>query len=73
LEVWRFDTAEDIQAKLLSVTQTDFHDGFQLWQQCWDWGVCSQGDYLEGDGTLRTLSLPTLFSDTFREFLGNTS
>jgi hypothetical protein len=50
----RFDTVEEIQAEMQTVlntlTKKDFQDAFQKWQKRWDWCVCSQGDYFEGDG-----------------------
>jgi hypothetical protein len=50
----RFDRAEEIQAEtqivLNTVTKKHFQDALQKWQKPWDWSVCSQGDYFEGDG-----------------------
>jgi hypothetical protein len=49
----KFDTVEEIQAKLQKVlntlTQKDFQDSFRSWQKRWDRCVRSQGDYFEGD------------------------
>jgi hypothetical protein len=37
------------QALLNALTEHDFQDAFKKWQKCWEWCVCMEGNYFEGD------------------------
>jgi hypothetical protein len=49
------DTTEVIgaesQAVLNALTEHDFQDAFEKWQH-WEWCICAEGDYSDGDGGL---------------------
>jgi hypothetical protein len=51
----RFDTIEEIQAKLHRVFDTltgkDIQEVFQKWTRWWDWCLFVGGNYFEGDGS----------------------
>jgi hypothetical protein len=50
-----FEEVPDIQRAsqevLDSIKENDFHGAFEVWRKEWDHCICSQGDYLEGDGS----------------------
>jgi len=50
----RFDTIEEIQAKMQKVLDTlkekDFQEAFRKWRRRWDWCLHAGGNYFEGDG-----------------------
>jgi hypothetical protein len=50
-----FGTVSDIQresqAVLDSIKENDFHSASEALKKGWDLCICSQGDYLEGDGS----------------------
>jgi hypothetical protein len=52
--ILHFDTAEATEAEsravLNSLTEHDFQDAFTKWQPRWEGCICTEGDYLEGDG-----------------------
>jgi hypothetical protein len=49
----RFDTTDvleaESQAVLNTLTEHNFQDAFKKWQKRWEWCICVQGDYFEGD------------------------
>jgi hypothetical protein len=49
-----FDTLEvleaESQAVLNTLTEHDFQDAFKTWQERWEGCICTEWDYLEGDG-----------------------
>jgi hypothetical protein len=49
-----FDTIEMIEAESLvdlnTLIENDFQNGFKNWRKCWEWCICTEGDYVEGDG-----------------------
>jgi hypothetical protein len=38
------------QAMLNTLTEQDFQDAFTNQQKHWEWCICAEGDYFEGDG-----------------------
>jgi hypothetical protein len=49
-----FDTIELVKAEsqvvLNTLTEHDFQDAFKKWRKRWEWFVCEEEDYFEGDG-----------------------
>jgi hypothetical protein len=43
-------TEAELQAVLNTLTEHDFQDAFKKWQKHWEWCICAEGDYFEGDG-----------------------
>jgi hypothetical protein len=48
-----FDTIDAIeaesQAMLNTLTEHDFQDAFKKWQKRWEWCICVEGYFFEGD------------------------
>jgi hypothetical protein len=48
------DTTEVIEAEsqvmLNTLTEHDSQDAFKKWQKPWEWCICTEGVYFEGDG-----------------------
>jgi hypothetical protein len=52
-----FDTTEVIEAEsqavLNTLTENDFEDAFKKLQKHWEWCICAEEDYFEGDVATR--------------------
>jgi hypothetical protein len=40
----------ELQAVFNTLTEHNFQDAFKNWLKCWEWCICVEGDYFEGDG-----------------------
>jgi hypothetical protein len=43
-------TETESQVVLNTLTEHDFQDVFKKLQKRWEWCICTEGDYIEGDG-----------------------
>jgi hypothetical protein len=43
-------TETESQAVLNTLTEHNFQDAFKKWEKLWEWNVCVEGNYFDGDG-----------------------
>ncbi|XP_050934319.1 zinc finger protein 280D [Lates calcarifer] len=70
----RLDTVEEIQNEsqvvLDSLTEREFQEAFQAWQERWEQCITAQGDYFEGDGSqIRQAETQSLYSTLRKQSL----